>query len=167
MGINTSNAAFAYDMQAAPAPMSPLGTPRAPRAGERPRFDVYTGAAREANQAVSPAFTHVVKIFCILVALFCVIGVARVTIASATAATLNASAAATNELEAAQDTSSSLEVMRSVYGADTRVRDLATSTLGMVEPEETVTVDVSDPVAQDAQTQDAADGATDAAVQAQ
>lgn len=167
MGINTSNAAFAYDMQAAPAPMSPLGTPRAPRAGERPRFDVYTGAAREANQTVSPAFTHVVKIFCILVALFCVIGVARVTIASATAATLNASAAATNELEAAQDTSSSLEVMRSVYGADTRVRDLATSTLGMVEPEDTVTVDVSDPVAQDAQTQDAADGAPDAAVQAQ
>ena len=35
--------------------------------------------------------------------------------------------------------------MRSVYGADTRIRDLATSTLGMVEPSETVTLDVSTP----------------------
>lgn len=145
MGIHTSNAAIAYDMHAAYAPGSPVAAPRAPQTGERPHFDVYTGAGRETNQIVSPMFTHVVKVFCVLVALVFTIGVARVTIASATAAALNASATTTASLESAQDTSKNLEVMRSVYGADTRIRDLATSTLGMVEPSETVTLDVSTP----------------------
>ena len=95
MGIHTSNAAIAYDMHAAYAPGSPVAAPRAPQTGERPHFDVYTGAGRETNQIVSPMFTHVVKVFCVLVALVFTIGVARVTIASATAAALNASATTT------------------------------------------------------------------------
>ena len=80
-------------------------------------------------------FTHVVKVFCVLVALVFTIGVARVTHRKRhRGAALNASATTTASLESAQDTSKNLEVMRSVYGADTRIRDLATSTLGMVEP---------------------------------
>lgn len=145
MGYYTSNAAYAYDMQAAPAYSPELERPvEAPRTSARPRFDVYTGAGREANQAVSPAFMRVLKVFCVLAALVVVVGLARVTIASATAATLNANAQVANELSAAQDESADLEVMRSVYGADTRVRDLATETLGMVEPEGSVTLDLSD-----------------------
>ena len=63
---------------------------------------------------------------------------------------LNSNAELTNTLEKATDESSDLEVMHSVYGADTRIRDLA-GAYGMVEPSESVTLDFS---------QDAAAGAT-------
>lgn len=141
MGYHTTNAAYAYDMQAVPAyaPAAP-----APRTQERPRFDVYTGQGLEANQPVSPAFTHVLKVFCVLVALVFTIGVARVGIASLTTAELNANATVSNELTAARDQSGDLEVMRSVYGADSRIRDLAEDTLGMVEPPSRITLDMSD-----------------------
>ena len=62
---------------------------------------------------------------------------------------LNSNAELTNTLEKATDESSDLEVMHSVYGADTRIRDLA-GAYGMVEPSESVTLDFS---------QDAAAGA--------
>ena len=101
------------------------------------------GAGREANQAVSPVFTRVIKVALVLVAMFFALGVARVTIASVTAATLNGNAQLNSTLETAQEESSNLEVMRSVYGATTRIRDLAAGTLGMVEAEGGVTVDVS------------------------
>lgn len=136
MGYYTSNAAYAYDMQPQPAPSREA----APRVQERPRFDVYAGEGRAANQAVSPVFTHVIKVFCVLVALFCTIGLGRVAIAGVTTAALNQNAAITSDLESAQDESASLEVMRSVYGADTRIRDLALG-YGMVEPEGSVTLD--------------------------
>ncbi|OUO22469.1 hypothetical protein [Collinsella sp. An307] len=144
MGYHTTNAAYAYDMQAVPAyaPAAP-----APRTQERPRFDVYTGQGREANQLVSPAFTHVLKVFAVLVALVFTIGMARVGIASLTAAELNANATVSNELTAARDQSGDLEVMRSVYGADARIRDLAEDTLGMVEPASRITLDMSDAAA--------------------
>lgn len=144
MGYHTTNAAYAYDMQAVPvyAPQAP-----AQRTQERPRFDVYTGQGLEANQPVSPAFTHVLKVFCVLVALVFTIGVARVGIASLTTAELNANATVSNELTAARDQSGDLEVMRSVYGADSRIRDLAEDTLGMVEPTSRITLDMSDAAA--------------------
>lgn len=167
MGYYTSNTAYAYDMQAAPAypAYDPAAAPAAPHAGERPRFDVYTGAGRAANQAVSPAFLHVLKVFCVLAALVVTVGLARVTIASMTAAQLNAAAETSEALEAAQDESADLEVMRSVYGSDTRIRELATGTLGMVEPEGRVTVDVSSTSAADAAAQDAAGTAGSAATE--
>lgn len=144
MGYHTTNAAYAYDMQAVPAyaPAAP-----APRTQGRPRFDVYTGQGLEANQPVSPAFTHVLKVFCVLVALVFTIGVVRVGIASLTTAELNANATVSNELTAARDQSGDLEVMRSVYGADSRIRDLAEDTLGMVEPSSRITLDMSDAAA--------------------
>jgi hypothetical protein len=77
------------------------------------------------------------------------IGVARVALAGVTAQVLNSNAELTNTLEKATDESSDLEVMHSVYGADTRIRDLA-GAYGMVEPSESVTLDFS---------QDAAAGA--------
>ena len=127
MAYYDSNAAYAYDFEAMPAPAARPETGAAP--AERPRFDVYTGEGREANQVVSPVFTHVVKVFCVLVALFFAIGIARVAIAGVTASVLNTNAALNSSLETAQDESSNLEVMNSVYGADTRIRDLATGTL--------------------------------------
>ena len=85
--------------------------------------------------------------FCVLVALVFTIGVARVGIASLTTAELNANATVSNELTAARDQSGDLEVMRSVYGADSRIRDLAEDTLGMVEPTSRITLDMSDAAA--------------------
>lgn len=90
----------------------------------------------------------VLKTFCIIAAIFMTIGVARVALAGVTAV-LNSNAELTNTLEKATDESSDLEVMHSVYGADTRIRDLA-GAYGMVEPSESVTLDF---------TQDAAAGA--------
>ena len=133
MGYNTSSAALAYDMNAMPAYRETPQAPVAPREQRTPRFDVYTGAGRQANQAVSPVFMSVLKTFCIIAAIFMTIGVAELT----------------NTLEKATDESSDLEVMHSVYGADTRIRDLA-GAYGMVEPSESVTLDFS---------QDAAAGA--------
>ena len=78
---------------------------------------------------------------------------ARVALAGVTAQVLNSNAALTNTLEKATDESSDLEVMHSVYGADTRIRDLA-GAYGMVEPSESVTLDFS---------QDAAAGASSTA----
>ncbi len=154
MGYSTSNAAYAYDMQAAPAYGDEFYAPaERARVSEQPRFDVYTGAGREANQEVSPAFLHVLKVFCVLAALVVSIGLARVTIASVTTASLNANATISEELSEATDESADLEVMRSVYGSDTRIRDLAVNTLGMVEPEGSVTLDLSD----DADSADTAD----------
>ena len=144
MGYNTSNAALAYDMNAMPAYREAPQAPVAPREQRTPRFDVYTGAGRQANQAVSPVFMSVLKTFCIIAAIFMTIGVARVALAGVTAQVLNSNAELTNTLE-----SSDLEVMHSVYGADTRIRDLA-GAYGMVEPSESVTLDFS---------QDAAAGA--------
>ena len=150
MGYNTSNAALAYDMNAMPAYREAPQAPVAPREQRTPRFDVYTGAGRQANQAVSPVFMSVLKTFCIIAAIFMTIGVARVALAGATAQVLNSNA---NTLEKATDESSDLEVMHSVYGADTRIRDLA-GAYGMVEPSESVTLDFS---------QDAAAGASSTA----
>ena len=145
MGYNTSNAALAYDMNAMPAYREAPQAPVAPREQRTPRFDVYTGAGRQANQAVSPVFMSVLKTFCIIAA--------RVALAGVTAQVLNSNAALTNTLEKATDESSDLEVMHSVYGADTRIRDLA-GAYGMVEPSESVTLDFS---------QDAAAGASSTA----
>ena len=139
MGYNTSSAALAYDMNAMPAYRETPQAPVAPREQRAPRFDVYTGAGRQANQAVSPVFMSVLKTFCI----------ARVALAGVTAQVLNSNAELTSTLEKATDESSDLEVMHSVYGADTRIRDLA-GAYGMVEPSESVTLDFS---------QDAAAGA--------
>lgn len=144
MGYPTSNAAYAYDMQADPSIFEPAYAPApAPVAPARPRLDVVTGAGREASQAVSPAFTHCIKVFCVLAALFCLLGAVRVTIAGATAATLNDAASLSNELTTAQEESASLEVMRSVYGASTRIRDLAEG-YGMVAAEGGVTLDFTE-----------------------
>ena len=106
-------------------------------------MDVVTGAGREASQAVSPVFTHCIKVFCVLAALFCLLGLVRVTIASATAASMNTAANLSNELTAAQEESANLEVMRSVYGASTRIRDLAEG-YGMVAAEGNVTLDFTE-----------------------
>ena len=151
MGYNTSNAALAYDMSAMPAYRETPQAPVAPREQRTPRFDVYTGAGRQANQAVSPVFMSVLKTFCIIAAIFMTI--AREALAGVTAQVLNSNAALTNTLEKATDESSDLEVMHSVYGADTRIRDLA-GAYGMVEPSESVTLDFS---------QDAAAGASSTA----
>lgn len=70
MGYNTSNAALAYDMNAMPAYRETPQAPVAPREQRTPRFDVYTGAGRQANQAVSPVFMSVPKTFCIIAAIF-------------------------------------------------------------------------------------------------
>ena len=56
MGYNTSSAALAYDMNAMPAYRETPQAPVAPREQRAPRFDVYTGAGRQANQVVSPVF---------------------------------------------------------------------------------------------------------------
>lgn len=149
MGYNTSSAALAYDMNAMPAYRETPQAPVAPREQRAPRFDVYTGAGRQANQVVSPVFMSVLKTFCIIAAIFMTIGVARVALAGVTAQVLNSNAELTSTLEKATDESSDLEVMHSVYGADTRIRDLA-GAYGMVEPSESVTLDFS---------QDAAAGA--------
>lgn len=128
MGYNTSSAALAYDMNAMPAYRETPQAPVAPREQRTPRFDVYTGAGRQANQAVSPVFMSVLKTFYIIAAIFMTIGVARVALAGVTAQVLNSNAELTNTLEKATDESSDLEVMHSVYGADTRIRDLAALT---------------------------------------
>lgn len=143
MAYYNTNTAVAYDMTADPYMGEEAFAPARPQRLERPRLDVVGGAGRETNQAVSPVFTRVIKVALVLVAMFFALGVARVTIASATAATLNGNAQLNSTLETAQEESSNLEVMRSVYGATTRIRDLAAGTLGMVEAEGGVTVDVS------------------------
>lgn len=142
MGYHTSNAALAYDMTAAPAYRDTPQAPAAPRERQTPRFDVYTGAGRQANQGVSPVFMGVIKVFCIVAAVFVAIGVARVTLAGVTASLLDSNAALTETLEKDTSESSDLEVMHSVYGADTRIRDLA-GTYGMTEPTDSVTLDFS------------------------
>lgn len=148
MGYNTSSAALAYDMNAMPAYRETPQAPVAPREQRTPRFDVYT--ARAVRQTGGkPVFMSVLKTFCIIAAIFMTIGVARVALAGVTAQVLNSNAELTNTLEKATDESSDLEVMHSVYGADTRIRDLA-GAYGMVEPSESVTLDFS---------QDAAAGA--------
>ena len=88
MGYNTSSAALAYDMNAMPAYRETPQAPVAPREQRAPRFDVYTGAGRQANQAVSPVFMSVLKTFCIIAAIFMTIGVARVALAGVTAQVL-------------------------------------------------------------------------------
>ena len=145
MGYHTSNAAYAYDMQPdSTAPAWASGSPAAaPERHERPQFGVVTGAGRESSQETSPAFRHCIKLFCALAALFVAVGLVRVAIAGVTAGVLNENAALVNTLEDAQDESADLEVMYSVYGSSTRIRDLAES-YGMVESEETVTLDFTE-----------------------
>ena len=138
MGYNTSNAALAYDMNAMPAYRETPQAPVAPREQRTPRFDVYTGAGRQANQAVSPVFMSVLKTFCIIAAIFMTIGVARVALAGVTAQVLNSNAELTNTLEKATDESSDLEVMHSVYGADPRIGDVG-GVYGLVDPRESFT----------------------------
>ena len=144
MAYFDSNAAYAYDYMAQPsyAPERRERTPERPM--ERPQFDVVTGAGREANQIVSPAFTYVAKAFICMIALVAIVGFFRVNLAGRTSAMMNANAELTASLEAAHDESSNLEVMNTVYGAETRIRDLATGALGMVEPEDSVTLDLSE-----------------------
>lgn len=139
MAYRATNAALAYDMRA----QDRAAAAPAPAVAPRPHLDVVTGAGREASQATSPAFVHCIKVFCALVIVFCALGAARVAIASFTAASLNGAASLSNELESAQDESGDLEVMRSVYGASTRIRDLAEG-YGMVASEGGVTLDFTE-----------------------
>lgn len=143
---NTTNAAYAYDMQ--PDSYASYGAAPAPVRHERPSFDVVHGAGRETSQDVSPQFTHCIKVFAALIAITFVLGLFRVTLASATAATLNNAATLSNELTSAQEQSSDLEVMRSVYGAPSRIRDLAEG-YGMVAAEGGVTLDFTEYVSAD------------------
>ncbi|WP_085830242.1 hypothetical protein [Collinsella vaginalis] len=145
MGYTSGNAAFAYDMHA-PVPRYEGNLAPELEVAPRPRLDVVTGAGREADQIVSPAFMRVIKAFCVLAVLFCAVGAARVTIASFTAASLNANAELNTKIESAASESTDLEVKRSVFGASTRIREFATSVLGMVDStDSSVTVDVSTP----------------------
>lgn len=139
MGYRQSNAAYAYDMQ----PVSTSAEQLAPRYQERPELHVVSGEGLQANQAVSPAFFHVLKVFCMLAMLFVTVGVARIAIAGATASALNANAELTQTLEAGRDESTNLEVMRSVFSSPTRIRDIATATFGMVDSDKSVTVDLA------------------------
>lgn len=138
MGYHTSNAAYAYDVRPDWNAAGPVPVESAPA-----RLEVVTGAGREASQDVSPQFTHCVKVFAALVALFFVLGLFRVTLAGYTANVLNNAAALSNELTEAQEQSSDLEVMRSVYGSSTRIRDLAEG-YGMVPADSGVTLDFTE-----------------------
>ena len=138
MGYYTSNAAVAYDYQEA----EELRRRQAPQA-PAPHFDVYTGAGREADQPVSPAFLRMVKVCIVLALLFVAVGMARVAIFGATNAALNEASAVQEKIEQAVEEGQNLQVMSSVYGADARIRSIASGTLGMVEPEERVVIDVS------------------------
>lgn len=141
MGYHTSNAAYAYDIQ----PDLPAYRATAPayQQAPRPNFDVVTGHGREADQDVSPRFTYCMKVAAALMAMFIVLGLFRVTLAGATTAVLNNAATLSNELTTAQEQSSELEVMRSVYGSPTRIRDLAEG-YGMVVAEGGVTLDFTE-----------------------
>lgn len=167
MGYHTSNAAFAYDMQPQPADLDHAGSavpaPARPRPARRPRLDVVAGAGLEADQAVSPAFLHVIKVALAVIAVFCLVGGARVALASATSGVLNADAQLSSTLEESRSKSSDLEVMRSVYGSGTRIRDLAEGTLGMVEGTEGVTIDLSEGSASASGAASAGAAASDAA----
>lgn len=158
-----SNAAYAYDFDAAPDyGMAPGASPAA-RPQERPRFDVYTGEGREASQTVSPAFTHVVKVIVALGILAFAICMGRVALAGLTAASLNANASLTEDLETAKDHSGELEISVSVYGADLRIRDIATGALSMVEPDGVTVLDLSAPSDGDHADDAASDSASSAA----
>ena len=138
MGYYTSNAAIAYDYQEA----EELRRREAPQA-PAPHFDVYTGAGRQADQPVSPAFVHMVKVCLALTLLFVGVGIARVAIFGATNAALNEASQVQEKIEQAVEEGQNLQVMSSVYGADARIRNIAAGTLGMIEPEERVVIDVS------------------------
>lgn len=144
MAYRQSNAALAYDVQPfSAAPAQPYVDPRE-RAATRPNLEVVAGEGRKADQAVSPAFVHVLKVFCVLIALFVTVGVARVAILTATASTLNANAELSESLDEGRDESANLEVMRSVFSSPTRIRDIASSSFGMVDSGRDVTIDLSD-----------------------
>lgn len=150
MGYHTSNAAYAYDMQPSAAPYAPAPS-AAPERGRN--FDVVTGQGREADQETSPAFRYCIKIFCVLAAVFVAVGMLRVTLASVTASIMNTNAELTSELEDAQDEGSNLEVMYSVYGSTSRIRELAEG-YGMVEAEDSLTLDFTEYVVVDDGTED-------------
>ena len=113
MASRYTSAAYAYDYTAQEQASYGYGAERRRRAAETraPRFDVYTGAGRQADQDVSPAFLHVVKVFAVLAVLFCAIGLGRVTIASATTALLNDNAQISQEIEEVREAGENLEVM--------------------------------------------------------
>lgn len=143
MAYYNSNAARAYDMQ--DEAYEPYGAyaPAAPREEVRPRLDVLTGAGREANQGVSPLFTTVAKVAVAMVLVLFAVGAVRVALGSMTTVALNANAEMTTAISEAHQEASDLEVKRSVYGSRARIRDLAADTLGMVEAEGGVTLDLS------------------------
>ena len=160
MAYHNTNAAYVMDVQPDPALYEGRAS-QAPEAYGRPEFGVVTGAGRAADQETSPAFRHCIKLFCLLAAVFVAVGMVRVSIASVTAGVLNANATLVNTLEDAQDESADLEVMYSVYGSSTRIRDLAES-YGMVASEGSVTLDFTEYVQAESDTDSTADSAADA-----
>ena len=152
MAYRASNAAYAYDMyDMQPQSYSEQAQPVVKAPVARPSLHVVTGEGLEADQAVSPVFMHVVKLFCVLVALVFAVGLARIAMAGVTTSLLNDNAQISSSLETAQKNSSDLQVMRSVYGSKTRIRELATGALGMVEAEDGTTIDLSGASSTDAQ----------------
>ena len=162
MAYRADSAAYAYDMydvQPQAYPDYEAQVPAAPASRTRPRFDVVTGEGLEANQAVSPMFTHAVKLFCLAIALVFAVGCVRIGIAQITTSQLNANATLSSTLESAHAESSDLQVLRSAYSSETRIRELATDTLGMVSPEgEGTTLDFNS---------DSSSSSTDASASAQ
>ena len=140
MGRFQSNLAVAYDEQVGAAQQQQQHNRNN---AATPHFDVYSGAGRETSAEVSPVFMHCMKVAVVMVAVLMAVCLIRVTLAGYTANVLNTNAEIRASLDEATSTSKDLEVMASVYGSEARIRDIAVSTLGMVEPDNYVTLDLS------------------------
>lgn len=139
MGRYQSNLAYAYDEAQRVQPTRQTEQ----RTATTPHFDVYTGAGNETSVEVSPVFMHCIKVAVVLVSVMIAICFLRVSLAGYTTSILNTNAQIRTSLDEAVAVSKDLEVMTSVYGSESRIRDIAISTLGMVEPTEHVTLDLS------------------------
>ena len=139
MGRYQSNLAYAYDEAQRVQPTREAEQ----RSVRAPRFDVYTGEGHEAAAEVSPAFVYCMKVAVAMVSVLMAVCFLRVSLAGYTTNVLNTNAEIRSSMDEAITVSKDLEVMASVYGSEARIRDIAVSTLGMVEPTEHVTLDLS------------------------
>lgn len=122
----------------------------APKRAPQPtrRIDVVSGGARGRAVEESPSHAFAIKVAkatVALVAVFAIIGFGRVTLNAATVAEALEGRQVSTQLEDARSAISELEVQQSSLSNPTRIKAEAAA-LGMVSPETTHVIDLSDDV---------------------
>jgi cell division protein FtsL len=134
-------------MASAARAYEPLWGTAAPRREDprRERFEVVPGKGRPGTveAGVSPLVIFAFKVGVVILMFLCVVGLATVWLEASTVEILTSTSSVESAISTAREAGSNLEVQYSVLVNPTRIKTIASESLGMSAPTTTATLDLS------------------------